>query len=82
MSFRHTYITEFFYKHDRQEELDKIQKALEKYGTVNWHSSNDTEVGYFHGVIKDLDSYETKIAYQEILEDLEKNGVRIKIVFE
>lgn len=81
MSFRHTFITEFLYKYDRQEELKNIEEALKKYAfIVQWEGKDN--IGYYHGIIKDLDSYETKIAYQEILEELEKVGVRIKIVFE
>lgn len=80
MSFRHTYITEYLYKHGRDEELKSIETALDKYGTVNWHGENGQ--GYFYGVIKDLDSYETKNQEQEILDSLEKAGARIKIVFE
>lgn len=83
MSFRHTYITEYLYKHGRKNELQEIENALEKYGTVSWcPSSNDNELGYFHGVIKDLDSFSTKEEEKEIVNAIEKSGARIKIVFE
>lgn len=83
MSFRHTYITEFLYKHGRDEELKKIREILEKWGTLNWQrSSTDNQLGYFHGVIKDLDGNEIKSQEQRILDELEKAGARIKIVFE
>lgn len=80
MSFRHTYVTEFFYKHGLDKELAEIKSALEKYGTANWHGRDN--LGYFHGVVKDLDSHETKSAEAEILADLEAKGIRIKIVYE
>lgn len=83
MSFRHTYITEYLYKHGRDAELEAIKSALEKEGTVNWHgSSNDNQLGYFHGVIKDSNSFDTRTEYQNILERLEKVGCKIKVVFE
>jgi len=83
MSFRHTYITEYLYKHGRDAELEAIKNALEKEGTVTWEgSSNDNQLGYFHGVIKDLDSYDTKNREEEIIKELEKVGCKIKIVFE
>lgn len=83
MSFRHTFITEFLYKYDRQEELDKIRQALEEYsGNVKWEKAGQDYYGYFHGTIKDLDSYETKNQEQEIINKLEKVGCKIKIVFE
>lgn len=83
MSFRHTYITEFLYKHGKDEQLQAIRKALDEYGTVTWTcSSNDAELGYFHGIIKDLDSHETKNQEEKILQKLEELGVKMKIVFE
>ena len=83
MSFRHTYITEYLYKNGRDKELEAIKNALEKEGTVNWFcSSNDNQLGYFHGVIKDLNSVDTKNREQEIIKELEKVGCKIKIVFE
>ena len=83
MSFRHTYITEFLYKNGRDSELESIKKALEIEGTVDWNSSqNDPQLGYFHGVIKDLDGYDTKNREQEIIDTLRKVGCDIKIVFE
>ncbi len=81
MSFRHTFVTEFLYRFNSAEERYKIQDILKKYArAVYWQGHNN--VGYFHGVITDLDSFQTKIQYQETLEELEKAGVRIKIVFE
>ena len=80
MSFRHTYITEFLYKHGLEEELKNIKKTLGRFGTVNWNGRDG--LGYFHGVIKDLDSYETKENEKEIVHELEKLEVQIKIVFE
>ncbi len=83
MSFRNTYITEFLYKHGRDEELETIKKALEEEGTVNWSCSlNDSQLGYFHGVIKDLDGHDTKLREKEIVDKIENAGARIKIVFE
>lgn len=82
MSFRHTYVTEFLYKSGRQEELDAIRNCLEKYGTAEWIGRGMEGLGYFHGIIKDLDSYETKNMEKEIIEDVLKNGARIAIVFE
>ena len=80
MSFRHTYITEFLYKVGRKDELNRIKKKLSEYGTVHWKGKDN--MGYFHGVIKDLDNNQTRVQYHEISNDLAKNGVRIKIVFE
>ncbi len=83
MSFRHTYITEFLYNNGRDEKLKAIKDILEKEGTVNWEPSfNDNQLGYFHGVIKDLNSYDTKNREQEIIHKLKKVGCDIKIVFE
>lgn len=83
MSFRHTYITEYFYKANREEELEAIRKVLEKWGSVKWEGQGTQKIyGYFHGVIKDLDSFETKSQEQEIINELEKVGCKIKIVFE
>lgn len=82
MSFRHTYITEFLYKANGEAELKAIHDALDKYGTVNWEGKGMEGLGYFHGVIKDLNGFDTKDAEQEIIKDLESKGVRIKIVLE
>ena len=83
MSFRHTYITEFLYKYGRKEELAKIQETLEEFGTVKWEGfSGDKQLGYFHGVIKDLDNHETKNQEQEIVKKLKGLDVDMKIVFE
>lgn len=83
MSFRHTYITEYLYKHGKDDELRAIKDTLDELGTVNWHSSSsDNQLGYFHGIIKDLDGSQTKSEYQEIVEKLEKVNCRLKIVFE
>lgn len=83
MSFRHTYITEFLYKHGKGDELWKIREVLDSLGTVWWHGSqSDNELGYFHGFIKDFDSIETKNNEETILEKLKELGVDIKIVYE
>lgn len=85
MSFRHTYVTEYFYKSGKENDLKIIRSVLEKWGTVKWEGQGiNTEkiYGYFHGVIKDLDRYETKKDEQKIIDDLAKVGCRIKIVFE
>ena len=81
MSFRNTYITEFLYKYNLLEELEEIKSILNELGTVNWQG-NITGLGYFHGVIKDLDGHQTKDEEQEIVKKLEEKGVRIKIILE
>lgn len=82
MSFRHTYITEFLYKFGKEEEIEKIRDALQKYGTAEWKRGGEG-LGYFHGVFKDLNGQEIKNSEREIIKDIEdKTGVKIKIVFE
>jgi hypothetical protein len=80
MSFRNTFVTEFLYKADLPEEIRKIENALSQYGSVTWTGHDG--LGYFHGVIKDLDGFQTKSEEKEIVEALEKVGCRIKIVLE
>lgn len=83
MSFRHTYVTEFLYRFDKEEDLEKIKNALEKYGTVKFEKSGGRDYyGYFHGVIKDLDSYSTKEEESKIVRELSNLDCKIKIVFE
>lgn len=85
MSFRHTYITEYLYKAHRQDELEAIRKALDKWGTVDWvgQGQGASDIyGYFHGVIKDSNSFDTKRDEQQIIDELEKAGCKIKIIFE
>ncbi len=85
MSFRHTYVTEYFYKANREDELEAIRQVLDKWGTVTWvgqGSGTEKIYGYFHGVIKDSNSFDTKNDEQKIIDELEKVGCRIKIVFE
>ncbi len=80
MSFRNTYVTEFLYKSSQQIELDTIGEALNQYGSVKWEGREG--MGYFHGVIKDLNGIDTKTEESRIVSDLERRGVRIKIVIE
>lgn len=84
MSFRHTTITEYLYKHGKPDELKNIEEVLMEYGYFRWQGSDgDNEYGYFHGTIKDLDSFETKIKEIEIIDDIyRRTGVQVKIVFE
>lgn len=86
MSFRHTYITQFLYKYRCEKELKAIRDTLEKhcdYGTVHWYSAGKPYYGYFHGVIKDMDSYEVKIKDSKRLgKAMKKLGIRFKIVYE
>lgn len=81
MSFRHVYVTEFLYKANNQKELDEIRKALEEFGTANWHCKGMEGLGYFHGVIKDLNGHDTESQEQEIVDKLAPK-VRIKIIIE
>lgn len=84
MSFRHTYITEFLYKGtiQTQEELRKISEVLDGYGTVKWEGGGMPGLGYFHGVIKDSDSFSSKEHDQEVRDKLKELGVRIEIIYE
>ncbi len=84
MSFRHTYITDFLYRGGEtgEESLKNIEETLNKYGTVNKEFRGVEGWGYFHGIIKDLDSYETKEKEEEIIETLKDLGVNLKIVYE
>ncbi len=84
MSFRNTYTTQFFYKHGQKDELDKIRVALEKYcRLVEWQECGSHEgIGYFHGFISGLYPDEVKEQEAEISAELEKEGIRIKIVYE
>lgn len=85
MSFRNTYVTEYFYKYGKENELEAIRQVLDKWGSVTWEGQGirtDKIYGYFHGVIKDLNSFDTKEDEQKIIDELEKVGCRIKIVFE
>ncbi len=83
MSFRHTAITEFLYKGGQPQELDAIEKVLNEYGHFEWCGKGMPQLGYFHGVIKDLNGYDTKEAEQRLIDEiLEETGVRIKIVIE
>lgn len=84
MSFRHTFVTRFLYKFDQEEWLKEAEAILSKYsGNVEWRDcGSNSQYGYFHGVIKDLDGQETLLKEKEILEELEKAGIRIKIVYE
>lgn len=87
MSFRNTYITNFLYKANSKHELDQIENVLSKYGTVNWQGGTNEgskNLGYFHGVIKDLDGYQTKSEESEIISAINDLDLRveIKIVFE
>lgn len=80
MSFRHTYITEFLYKANSEAELKKIEDALQEFGSVFWRGREG--MGYFYGVIKDLNGQDTKLEEENIIKKLADLGVRIKIVFE
>lgn len=82
MSFRHTFVTEFLYKGDKVEELKLIFRTLEKYGNVEWVGRGLKGLGYFHGVMKDLNSFDTKEMEKDITQELSKLGVRIQIIFE
>lgn len=83
MSFRHTAITEFLYKSGKQQELDAIEKVLNEYGYFEWSGKGMPQLGYFHGVIKDLNGTDTKEEEQKLIDEiLEETGVRIKIVIE
>lgn len=82
MSFRHTCITEFLYKFGNKKELDLIEKTLNEYGTFFWCGKGMEGLGYFHGIIKDLNSLDTKEQENEILKRLLDIGVKISIVFE
>lgn len=84
MSFRHTCITQFLYKSDSAQELNAIHELLSEYGKFQWHGVglSPDACGYFHGIIRDLDSYETKALEQEIIDKLKAVGVDIKIVYE
>lgn len=81
MSYRHTYITEFIYKAGDPHALKEIEEALGEYcDTVHWKGRDG--MGYFHGVIKDLNGQDTALEQEEIIRKLAKRNVRIKIVLE
>ena len=80
MSYRHTYITEFLYKAGDPHKLREIEEALGEYGSVYWKGREG--MGYFHGVIKDLNGQDTEKEIVEIKKMLERVGVRIEVVFE
>jgi hypothetical protein len=81
MSFRHTVITEFLYKANSHGELNKLETLLNDYGNFKWQGNDN--LGYFHGIIKDLNGIDTKEQENEIVEHiLKETGVRIKIVIE
>lgn len=83
MSFRHTFITEFLYKGGHAMDLKMIRTVLEIYsGNVKWEETGMPGLGYFHGVIKDLDGYSTKEIGGEIKKALENLGVELEIIFE
>lgn len=84
MSYRNTYTTQFLYKHGQDKELAEIRSALEKYcRVVEWQKCGSAEgIGYFHGFISGLYQEEVREQEAEILAELEKNGIRIKIVYE
>lgn len=84
MSFRHTYITEFLYKgtEESRPELQKISDVLDEYGTVKWEGGGMPGLGYFHGVIKDSDSFSSKEHDKEVKDKLKELGVRIEIIYE
>lgn len=84
MSFRHTYITNYMYRHGQAKELAFIKDMLEKHGTVNWScSSNNGQLGYFHGVIKDSNSFDVKEKEgPELIKELKSHGIDIAIVYE
>ncbi len=83
MSFRHTFITEFIYRGNEggELELEKVKKVLEEYTSfVEWKGQSGC--GYFYGIIKDLNDFDTKNQEDEIVEKLKELGVRLKIVYE
>jgi hypothetical protein len=80
MSFRHTFITEFLYKYGREDELKQIEEALKEFGTVEWRGHDG--LGYFFGVMKDLDGNEMKSLEVEIKNKIALAGARVEIVFE
>ncbi len=81
MSFRHTYITNFLYRHGKQEEMDAIKDILAEYGTVDFVGRDN--LGYLHGVIKDLDGAQIKeTVEQELTARLKEFGVNILINYE
>lgn len=87
MSFRHTYITEFLYKHGLDKELKDIEETLAKYGTVAWKGGNNIgheQLGYFHGVFKDLNGHDMEKGGEgeSIIKELASKGVKIAIVYE
>lgn len=83
MSFRHTAITEFIYRGGSPDEVDAIADVLAKYGHFEWQHTSMNGLGYFHGIIKDLNGSDIKNEEETIIADvLEKCGVRIKIVLE
>lgn len=83
MSFRHTFITEFLYKSNKQDELDAIRKKLEEYGHVEWRGGGMEGLGYFHGIIKDSNGHDTKNEKEKIINEiLIKTGVRLEIIIE
>lgn len=80
MSFRHTAITEFLYKYG--EDMTPIKEVLNEYGKFTWVGGS-ANLGYFHGVIKDYDGYETKNQKKFIEQDIKKRtGIILKIIIE
>ena len=78
MSFRATYTTQFLYKYGKDNELEEIRAALEKYcRSVYWQGRDG--MGYFHGTINGLYPEETVKYEQEIVPELLKKGIIIRI---
>ena len=83
MSYRHAFITEFLYRHQEgQSEPIDVREVLEKYASyIKWEGNNES-LGYYHGIIKDLNGEDTKQIVEQIKEELSKVNCRIEIIIE
>jgi hypothetical protein len=82
MSFRHTFITEFLYRYkDGEQEPQEVRQALEKYASSVFWNGRDG-MGYYYGVIKDLNGSDSKKEDKQLKEELAKVNCRIEVIYE